>query len=246
MNEDFYENDKVIHAVVEAERSKICHRLIIYLISKDKTMIDKKRILDIGCGDGSFIKKFKEECEVFGIDISLKALKKAEKAGIETFKLDVSSEKLPIEDQYFDIVYMGDIIEHLINPDFAIKEARRVLKSSGFLVLSTPNLACWSNRILLLFGIQPLFSEVSTLKIFGRPGSYPIGHLRLFTLKALKEFLNYHGFKIVSIAGTSFLDTISISLLKHLNFLKFIDVIFAKIPSFASILIIVGKVRQTN
>jgi 2-polyprenyl-3-methyl-5-hydroxy-6-metoxy-1,4-benzoquinol methylase len=87
---------------------------------------------------------------------------------MNAYELDVSSERLPFQDGYFDVVYMGDVIEHLTNPDFAINEVARVIKTNGFLVLSTPNLACWLNRLLLLLGMQPLFSEVSTAKTFGR------------------------------------------------------------------------------
>lgn len=230
---NFYEKEEVIHEVVEAKRSKLCYNLIIDLITKDVGSGKRKRILDVGCGDGSFIRKFKEVCEVFGVDISRRAVKKVREVGINAYKVDVSSEKLPFEDRYFEIVYMGDIIEHLVNPDFAIKEVRRVLKLGGFLVLSTPNLACWYNRLLLLLGIQPVFSEVSTLRIFGRLGTCTVGHLRLFTLKALKEFLNYYGFQLMSILGASFLE--------HPKVLKYVDVVFSKLPSLASIIIVCCK-----
>ena len=233
MSKDFYEKNDVIHEVVEAERSELCYKLIVDLISRDKIIREKMRILDVGCGDGSLIKKFKENCEVFGVDISWKAVKKTMEAGVDAYMLDVSSEKLPFEDQYFDIVYMGDVIEHLTNPDFAINEVKRVLKSGGFLVLTTPNLACWYNRLVLLLGIQPIFSEVSTLRIFGRPGTCTVGHLRLFTLKALKEFLNYYGFQLMSIIGASFLE--------HPKVLKYVDMVFSKLPSLASIIIVCCK-----
>lgn len=231
--DEFYEREEVIHEVVEAKRSKLCYNLLIDLIAKDAISGKRKRILDVGCGDGSFIIKFKEVCEVFGVDVSEKAVCKAREAGVDAYRLDVSSEKLPFEDQYFDIVYMGDIIEHLVNPDFAIKEVRRALKPGGFLVLSTPNLACWYNRLLLLLGIQPVFSEVSTAKIFGRLGTLPIGHLRLFTLRALKEFLSYYDFEIIRAIGTPF-DRLP-------KLLKYIDIIFSKIPSQSSIVIMVSK-----
>jgi len=230
---DFYEKEEVIHEVIEAERSKICYNIIINLIGNRTNNGERKRILDVGCGDGSFIKKFKETCEVFGVDISQKAVKKARMAGINAVKIDVSSEELPFKNKYFHVVYMGDLIEHLVNPDFAIKEIKRVLKAEGFLVLSTPNLACWYNRLLLFLGIQPMFTEVSTVKIFGRPGTLPVGHLRVFTLKALKEFLNYYGFKIVSVTGAPFR--------KFPKLLKCIDMILSKIPSLASIIVLVAK-----
>jgi ubiquinone/menaquinone biosynthesis C-methylase UbiE len=234
---DFYERKEVIHEVVEAKRSKICYSLITDLLTNEIASGRIKRILDIGCGDGSFIIKFKKHCETFGVDISRGAIKIAKEAGINAYELDVSSERLPFQDEYFDIIYMGDVIEHLTNPDFAIKEVARVLKVNSFLVLSTPNLACWLSRLLLLLGMQPLFSEVSTVKTFGRgPRSYeffPVGHLRLFTYKALKEFLTYYHFNIVKVEGANYEGLPKI--------LANIDNIFSKIPSLSSIVIIIAR-----
>jgi len=240
VEDSFYENEKVIHEVVESRRSKLCYKLIMDLlcvmISSGKSR-KSARILDVGCGDGSFISQFKGDCNVFGVDISSRAIRKAKEAGIIAYKVDVSCEKLHFKEGYFDIVYMGDIIEHLTDPDFAVQEVKRVLKKDHFLVLSTPNLACWYNRLLLLLGFQPVFSEVSTAKLFGgvrtASNAFPVGHLRLFTLKALKEFLNFHGFKVVVIKG-AFHERLP-------RPVKAVDVISSKIPSLSSILIGVAK-----
>jgi len=232
----FYERTEVTHEVIEAERSEICYDLIIDLLTNEISRRGRTTILDIGCGDGSFIINFKEYCEVFGVDISWRAIKRAKEAGVNAYKMNISCEKLPFENEYFDIVYLGDVIEHLINPDFTINEVSRVMKTKGFLVLSTPNLACWLNRLLLLLGIQPLFSEVSTIKIFGRPGSFPVGHLRLFTYKALKEFLTYYRFKIVKDVGAPFE--------KLPKILSGIDRIFSKIPSLSSIVIVIARKNE--
>jgi ubiquinone/menaquinone biosynthesis C-methylase UbiE len=235
--DDFYERADVIHEVVEAERSRVCYNLMMDLITSHK--IDRKgeeRILDIGCGDGSFIMHFKKYCRVFGVDVSWKAVEIAKETGVDAHKVDVSCEKLPFESGYFDIVYMGDVIEHLVNPDYAINEVARVTKTNGFLVLSTPNLASWLNRLLLPLGKQPLFSEVSTLREFGRfggPDSFPVGHLRLFTYGTLKKFLTYHRFKIVKVEGASHEDLPRI--------LKNMDRIFSKLPSLSSIVIIIAS-----
>jgi hypothetical protein len=73
-------------------------------------------------------------------------------------------------------------------------------------LLSTPNLAAWYNRGLLAFGIQPVFSEVSLRGVFGRPGRVVAGHLRLFTRRALTEFLTASGFRCVTVTGARYHD----------------------------------------
>ncbi|NEE21973.1 class I SAM-dependent methyltransferase, partial [Streptomyces sp. SID7499] len=67
---------------------------------------------------------------------------------------------LPLADGCADAVLFSEILEHLVDPDQALDELRRVLRPGGHLMLSTPNLAAWYNRALLLAGVQPVFSEV--------------------------------------------------------------------------------------
>lgn len=111
---------------------------------------------------------------------------------------------LPLADASADAVLFSEVIEHLVDPDSAMDELRRILKPGGHLMLSTPNLAAWYNRALLAAGVQPVFSEVSLRGIHGRPGSQVVGHLRLFTARALRGFLTAAGFEVVTLAGGPF------------------------------------------
>ncbi len=96
-------------------------------------------------------------------------------------------------------------MEHLFDPDHFLSEAHRILKRKGFLALTTPNLAFWGNRVLLLLGYQPLMSEPSTKFAAGYPftpeGFHPAGHIRLFTLRALEDMLRANNFSIIAKKG---------------------------------------------
>jgi hypothetical protein len=81
-----------------------------------------------------------------------------------------------------------------------------VLRPGGHLLLSTPNLAAWFNRGMLVLGRQPVFSEVSMVRVFGRPGRSVAGHLRLFTLVALRGFLTAYGFADLRVRGACYHD----------------------------------------
>jgi methionine biosynthesis protein MetW len=224
----FYENCSKIHAVLGTKS-----KLVIDILHSLKNF---KNILDIGCGDGAFdkilIKEF-PQVVLYGVDISHEAVSICKKEGINAVELDVSNQPLPFDENSFDVVILLDVIEHLINPDFAMTEIHRVLKKDGILIMSTPNLACWYNRILLLIDLQPIFTEVSTKAIFGHPGHQPVGHLRLFTLKALQEFLSFHRFKCVKKVGVVFESLPPL--------LKYLDTLVAKYPPMASVLLIVAK-----
>lgn len=168
-------------------------------------------ILDLGCGSGEvtnvvllknpFISKLR--LNITGLDISNSTVQAyIENTGQNAVVGNVGN--LPFLNDSFDIVILDDVIEHLEDTDACIAELHRVLRPHGILLLSTPNLAAWFNRIFLLFGIQPIFSEVSFLNIFGRPGSDVVGHLRLFTPRALKAFLVFHNFKIIKFDFSTF------------------------------------------
>lgn len=240
-SEPFYERIEVVHEVAEARRSKMCRDLILELVTNRLKHQEIRRILDVGCGDGSLIANLSDRDDLFGVDISRKAVDLARQAGIDARLADVSCEKLPFEDGFFDIVYMGDVIEHLVNPDFAMEEVSRVLKPERYLVVSTPNLGSWLNRLLLLAGYQPRFTEVSAIRHFGgmkRQDLVPVGHLRIFTYKALREFLLYHGFTILQARGSA-----SEGLP---NLAEKTDLLMSRLPSLASTLVFLAKTSPSN
>lgn len=139
------------------------------------------------------------------VEISRPALDRLTRAGWSATSADLSSEALPFPAGSIDVAIMSEVLEHLVDPDHALDELRRVLKPDGLLVVTTPNLAAWFNRLLLLIGVQPAFTETGTRWVFGRRGllrrSRPVGHLRILTFPALLELVEFHGFEAVRAEG---------------------------------------------
>lgn len=200
-----------------------------------------ERLLDIGCGDGDITLLLKENSgarEVFGIDIAPEAVAAAQGKGIKAYKLDIDEEQLPFEEGYFDLIYCGELIEHLFNPDHLLNEIHRVLKASGTCIITTPNLAGWPNRFALLLGYQPypmaaspLHEGAGKLLIKGSEGQW--GHIRVLTLRSLKELIKLHHFKVRSLIGCPV--TISSPLpTLLLSVIKFVDRVMSKFPSLAT------------
>jgi hypothetical protein len=108
-------------------------------------------------------------------------------------------------------------------------ESRRVLAPGGTLLLSTPNLAAWYNRVLLAAGVQPVFTEVSLHGIYGRPGHEVVGHLRVFTRRALVGLLDANGFVGIAITGAPYHDVPRL--------FKPLDRLLCRTPSLSSILL---------
>lgn len=171
--------------------------------------IHAERMLDIGCSNGSLtvlVANLVNASEVYGVDVSDKALEVARMRGVSTYRVDLNIETLPFHSGYFDLVMAIDIIEHLLNTDNLISEAYRVLRHGGYFIVSTPNLASWVNRIALLLGYQPFTSEVSFIGDFGKLKSkwykgHISGHVRAYTLRALIEQVKYHGFEVIKESG---------------------------------------------
>jgi len=214
------------------------YALGIRAILKKIKFSSKKRVLDVACGIGTLGKTFTDN--PYGFDINLEAVKAAKKNGVRAIHGDVER-KWPYPEEFFDFVVASHIIEHVVNPDNFLFEVKRVLKKNGLLIIITPNLAAWFNRILLLFGIQPFFTEVSTIdKTLGlkftrklTQNKNPVGHLRIFTPNSLRELLELHELKVLNLYGSEFGS--------FPRMLQVIDSFLSNISSLASTIIIVGR-----
>ena len=177
-----------------------------YLLKKDPNKYEKRNIdhnlkiaemlppkdaliLDVGCGGGFTSKLYiKEGNRVIGVDIFTDVLKEAREVLYGVILQDIE-EEWGIRSKTFDVVIMSAILEHIYRTDFVIREAYRVLKDDGVLLVAVPNIAFLNNRILLLFGrrlrwISPRHD-----------------HIRVYTKYLLKEVLEDNNFKVEKIIG---------------------------------------------
>lgn len=165
--------------------------------------------LDIGCGHGEFtviLAKAVKAREIFGIDVVRKRLPPS--ITFIDFNLEeLKCKQLPLESDYFQLVSAIEIIEHLSFGDYLLREIKRVLKPKGFLIISTPNLASLLNRLMLLFGYQPLYTspskffEVGGKRVIKKQNTTDFGHKNLFTVRALKHLIEINQFKIIAVKG---------------------------------------------
>lgn len=170
----------------KADQERI--KIVLKLIGKGK------KVLDIACYDGYIGEKIKNNNnKVFGVDASKGAVAIAAKRGLITRVSDIEK-GLPYKDNFYDMVFAGEVIEHIVDTDFFMEEIKRVLKRNGELVITTPNIASLDRRLMLLFNQNP-FLPAS----FDFPANTPAGHLRFFNNRLLLNFLKHKGFKIISI-----------------------------------------------
>jgi SAM-dependent methyltransferase len=157
------------------------------------------RVLDIGCGRRPVLAHHVEPADEYcGCDI---AFPEEDLACFERVDLNEESVADAFAGRQFDVIFCGEVIEHVFNPDALLEDVRMLMAPNGLLVLSTPNLAYWVNRLLLLVGISPLFVENSARVKLGRrfrflgQGNETQGHIRLFTYRAVRDLLELQQFE---------------------------------------------------
>ena len=123
-----------------------------------------RRVLDVGCRSGALSRAYLRGNDVVGIDVDRWALDEATRLGIETHWAD-AEQGLPFEDETFDAVVAGELLEHLRDPRRLVAGARRVLRPGGTLVGSVPNAYRLKRRLLFLAG-RPPESDPTHLQMF--------------------------------------------------------------------------------
>lgn len=174
------------------------------------------RFLDIGCGDGFFLQEVSrvlgDHIEYHGGEYSdFQRVKASERTGYSIAPIDLES-RLGFDDESYDVVYSGEVIEHLYDPDNMLGELNRILKPGGYCIITTPNMNSWISRLLFPFGMQPINYECSTVSsAYGyrwlkeiKRQDWPVGHVRLFNIHSIRDILLANGFEIVKTQGAIF------------------------------------------
>lgn len=147
------------------------------------------KILDVGCGTGSYITALtKKKRECYGVDpllaISLaEAHKKAKEEKAKIFLCGAVGEFLPYKSQTFDIVLCLSTLQHVGDQKKTLREIRRVLQSNGKLLISIPTTR----------NIHTFFKEVV-------PKHFTAG----FTITTVRKLLTCEGFQISEVKGSGF------------------------------------------
>ena len=177
------------------------------VIRKMMEVLPAERILDIGSNSSTvdFLKTIFPNSKIYSLNIDRESLKEIAKEhkDVKTVLCDCQKMKI-FKNNYFDLIFSNQVLEHVLYPEKCLRESRRVLKRNGTMVLTTPNLASWQNRLLLLFGYHPTnytvseeFKNLGFPKFIKKENLYD--HPRVFSVRALKEILEKTGFDIVEL-----------------------------------------------
>ncbi len=202
INEAYSQRKSFDAAIIKESRLRAAESQV-ELVKKYK---DGVYLLDIGCGEGFFLfnaSKFGYTAK--GIELSRDAAAYARRE----FGLDVEAkplEEMQLPENYFDVVTLWQVLEHMPYPLMVLKEVRRILKPEGLLVVSTPNIEGIPAKILMK-----------------RWWNVRMLHTNQFTTKTLTNILKNAGVK--NISSVSYKESISllmlfIPILKYLRLYK--------------------------
>ncbi len=113
-----------------------------------KHMKNKYNVLDVGCADAPlaqvlYVNRF--DTNYIGVDIRMTELEKADKRELKKkpklICMDITKDKMPVEDDWANIITCFEVVEHIpeSNLDFVLGELQRCVKPDGVVLLSTPN-----------------------------------------------------------------------------------------------------------
>ena len=149
-------------------------------------------IMDIGCACGGTLMKAREmnpNAQLYGIELSSGAAAVAEHFG-QVFQADMLTIDKPELLGKFDYIFMGDVLEHIVDTDGALAKVYSWLKKGGQLIVSVPNIANISIITNMLMGKWH----------YEDSGILDRTHMRFFTYKEMVENLARHNFTVKSSA----------------------------------------------
>ncbi len=157
-----------------------------------------KNVLDLGCRNGILTQYFAKNNNVLGVDIDKNALEKASNMlKIDTLVIDLNSNWQELDGKKFDVIVLGEVLEHLYFPGDVLEKIKKYLNDDGIFIGSVPNAFSLKNRFRYLFA---------------KKKNTPLGdptHINHFSYFELEDLLKKY-FSSVEIIGLG----------RHKNFIK--------------------------
>ncbi len=145
------------------------------------------RVLELGCGDGSFRLLLDSEMEYWGVEPFFEAAELARNNIYKVINDTYESAFSELPDNYFDLIICNDVIEHFTDHDSFFSSIKTKISDEGYIIGSIPNVRHLNNILNLVFKKDWKYQD---------DGILDRTHLRFFTEKSLKRTFIEHGYNL--------------------------------------------------
>lgn len=151
-----------------------------------------ERVLDLGCGEGWFLEELVERgFDAVGCDLAAVPLQRARRRRPQLPVVQLPQDgEWPFAVSEFDVVWCSEVVEHVLDTGAFFSELRRVLRSGGLLLVTTPN---HPPQAVLSWALSP--------RRFARAFDVRSDHIRFYNSYGLRRLLEEFGFERVEIRG---------------------------------------------
>jgi 2-polyprenyl-3-methyl-5-hydroxy-6-metoxy-1,4-benzoquinol methylase len=146
-------------------------------------------VLDVGCSNGAFgaAIKAKTSAEVWGIEPMEEFASEAKTKLDKVFNSSIETAIDQLPENYFDLIYFNDVLEHLLDPYTVLEKMRTKLKGKGYVISSIPNIRYFRTFFKLLFRGEWEYED---------EGILDRTHVRFFTMKSVKKMYEDAGYLV--------------------------------------------------
>ena len=150
--------------------------------------LENARVLDIGCGIGTYVKKLAEVSgDAYGVDIDPARVRQGEGGTLSV----AVSERLPFSDASFDMVLLNEVIEHVKDDAETLREACRVLRPGGHVIIYAPNRLYPFETHGVYLGKRYVFGNIPLVNYLPDPlRRRLVPHARAYTARGLRRVVD--------------------------------------------------------
>ncbi len=191
------ESHPAISNLPRQHAASLVHEKVLSLLLNEKPGL----LLDVPAGEGAFAAKARE----LGHEIQCGDIKASrfKVQGITCDQVDLN--KLwPYSNDMFDYVVSVEAIEHLENPWHVVREANRVLKPGGKLIMTTPNVLTIKSRLSYLLYGYPNYFHYMFERDHDRRDESPVDHINPVGFLELRHILSRNGFQVEAVEANRY------------------------------------------
>ncbi|MCX6702718.1 MAG: class I SAM-dependent methyltransferase [Candidatus Wolfebacteria bacterium] len=161
-------------------------KAVDFIKSKFKNL-NELSVLELGMAKGGVADSFKDSgARCFGIDVNPRQMK-----GVKIKQADLNL-GIPDFGIKFNVVFAGEVMEHIFDDQRFLENCRDVLMPGGYLIITVPNLFFLVNRFTMFFGKMPYFA-------------YATYHYHMYGKKILSNMFSSNGFRVKKIISSHIL-----------------------------------------